>query len=68
MSSNPILIEAKAVYGRVNYYVVSEHAQAVEMLTGKKTVDLRDCRALEMLGLRCVSASRAEMPACEFMS
>lgn len=63
----PVLIEARSVYGRTNYYVVSEHAQFVNALTGKKTIELRDVRALEALGFVCMSAGRASMPACELM-
>ena len=46
-----IYIEEKTVYGRPTYYVVGEHAAAIERLTGKKTVSLADMRALRSLGL-----------------
>ena len=62
-----VTIEARNVWGRVNYYVTSANAAAIAQLTGKKTVDLKDVRALEALGFWCVMASEAEMPACEGM-
>ncbi len=62
-----ITIEERAVYGRFNYYVIGEHAAAVQMLTHKKTVDACDVRALESLGFTCRVAGRPEMPACEAM-
>lgn len=49
-SSKEVRIEARAVYGCVNLYVVSEHAEAVRALTGKKTVSHSDMQALEALG------------------
>lgn len=62
-----IQIEERAVYGRFNYYVVGEFAQAVQMLTKKKTVDMQDVRALEALGFAVQVNGRPDMPASEAM-
>lgn len=40
----------KTVYGRDHLYIASEHATAIETLTGKKTIDWTDVHALESLG------------------
>lgn len=51
MSTNKnIKIEARNVYGNQTLYVVSEHAEAIKQLTGKRTIDKSDIRALESLG------------------
>lgn len=60
-------IEARNVWGKINYYVTSSNAAAISMLTGKKTVFLSDIRALEALGFVCVMAGKSEMPASEGM-
>lgn len=65
MHQETIRIESKSVYGRTNYYIISEHANHIAGLTGKKTVDLRDVRNLQALGFRVVMAGRPEMPALE---
>lgn len=65
--SKTILIEERAVYGRFNYYVVSEHAAAVRFLTKKLTVDISDVGALETLGFSVRVMGRVEMPAREAM-
>ena len=62
-----IYIEPRSVYGRTNYYVVGEPADAVNRLTGKRTVDANDIDALEQLGIRCRMVGRPEMPAKEGM-
>ena len=58
-----VMIEERAAFGRFNYYVIGEHAVAVQTLTRKRTVDMNDVRALESLGFAC----RIVMPACEAM-
>jgi len=45
-----ILIQIRSSYGRDNIYVVSEHAEAIQSLTNKKTIDACDIRQLEVLG------------------
>jgi hypothetical protein len=60
-----ILIESRNVWGNTNHYVVGEHADAVRRLTGKKTVDASDVRALEALGFICRTVAKQSMPACE---
>ena len=45
-----ILVEAKNNYGKTDIYVVSEHKNFVNGLTGKKTVNASDMRNLEALG------------------
>ena len=49
--SNIIKIETKSVYGNDLMYVVSEHAEAIQNLTGKKTIDASDIKQLKVLGL-----------------
>ena len=48
--NNVIEYRQKDVYGKTNTYIVSEHAQAIAKLTGKKTIDTSDMKALESLG------------------
>lgn len=60
-----ILLEARTVYGVENYYVVSEHADAVRRLTGKMTVNAKDVSALTSLGFDVRMKARAEIPAIE---
>jgi hypothetical protein len=40
----------KSVYGRDNWYVVSEHKNALEALTGTKTLTIYAVDALRALG------------------
>tara|TARA_R100001510_G_C7610460_1_gene174203 strand:- start:741 stop:929 length:189 start_codon:yes stop_codon:yes gene_type:complete len=47
---NKILVEARNNYGKIDIYVTSEHKDAVNGLTGKKTVNASDMRNLEALG------------------
>lgn len=62
---SPILIQERSVYGRSNYYVVSEHKAAIHRLTGKSTVDSSDVSALTMLGFDVRMEAKVSMPACE---
>ena len=48
--SNIIKIETKSVYGNDLMYIVSEHAEAIQNLTGKKTIDASDMKQLRTLG------------------
>ena len=48
--SNIIKIETKSVYGNDLMYIVSEHAEAIQSLTGKKTIDALDMKQLRTLG------------------
>lgn len=45
-----IQIQRRNVYGNELLYVISAHAHAVSVLTGKKTVSYSDLRGLEQLG------------------
>ena len=45
-----ILVEARNNYGKTDIYVVSDHKDAVNGLTGKKTVNASDMRYLAELG------------------
>ena len=45
-----ITIEKRNVYGNELIYVVSDHAKAINKLTGKKTIDASDIATLEELG------------------
>lgn len=50
-----IILEIKRNYGTDHSYIVSEHKEAVETLTGKKTVTSRDIEALKALGFTVYS-------------
>ena len=52
--SETILLKEKNVYGNTLTYVVSNHAQAIQHLTNKKTIDSVDIQALRDLGFRIV--------------
>ena len=45
-----ITIEKRNVYGNELIYIVSNHAEAIRRLTGKKTIDQNDIANLEQLG------------------
>lgn len=47
---NKIIVEVKPSYGTQWVYVVSNHKEAIETLTGKKTVSPEDIQALKVLG------------------
>lgn len=55
--SNIIKIETKSVYGNDLMYVVSEHAEAIQNLTGKKTIDASDIKQLKALGFTFEAAA-----------
>ena len=59
LTQHPIEIEARNVYGKTAYYVVSIHAEAVAKLTGKKTIDHGDMLALEALGFTLIDTRTA---------
>lgn len=40
----------RSVYGKDNMYIVSQHAEAIARLTGKKTIDNADMQSLSALG------------------
>lgn len=65
--NDQILLEEVSVYGAMKYYPRAQLGQAVCRLTGKKTVDMNDVRALEALGFSVRVMGKAEMPACEVM-
>lgn len=48
--NNVIEFRIKTVYGRDVMYIASDHATAIERLTGKKTIDFEDKKNLESLG------------------
>jgi hypothetical protein len=52
--SETIVLKEKNVYGNTLTYVVSNHAQAIQHLTNKKTIDSVDIQALRDLGFRIV--------------
>ena len=54
--SNIIKIETKSVYGNDLMYIVSEHAEAIQNLTGKKTIDASDMKQLRTLGFTLEAA------------
>lgn len=58
-----IVLEARSVYGSVKLYPVGDAAQvnALRILTGKKTLDSSDVRALRALGL-AVDVRGAALP------
>lgn len=49
---NVIIIEVKNVYGNDLVYCVSEHAESLYLLTGKKTLKEYDIVALKRLGFK----------------
>ena len=49
-----VTIETRTVYGNEMIYPIGESAEHVKRLTGKKTVDLSDLRALQGLGIEVV--------------
>ena len=57
--SNIIKIETRSVYGNDLMYVVSEHAEAIQNLTGKKTIDASDIKQLRVLGFTLEAAAPA---------
>lgn len=50
----PIKVLTKSVYGNDLMYIVSEHAEPIKALTGKKTIDQRDIAQLKKLGFSFV--------------
>ena len=56
-----VTIETRTVYGNEMIYPIGAMAEHVQQLTGKKTVDLSDLRALQALGIEVVEAKRASI-------
>jgi hypothetical protein len=56
-----IKVEVKRVYGNDLVYIRSSHKDAVNQLTGKKTVNTADIKALRSLGLT-VEVNLPELP------
>jgi len=54
MFNRTITLKRKSVYGNTLTYVVSSHAQAIQRLTKKKTIDSVDIVALEDLGFKFI--------------
>ncbi len=52
-----IRVETRQVYGRPLRYVVSQHAYAIQRLTGRTTLTEDDMEALKALGFRIEAAS-----------
>ena len=46
-----VTVEHRTVYGNEMFYPIGEGAEHVQQLTGKKTVDVLDLRALQALGI-----------------
>jgi|TARA_B100001939_G_C16801664_1_gene555938 hypothetical protein len=55
--SDTITLQSKNVYGNKLIYVVSHHAQAIQHLTRKKTIDSVDIVALQDLGFKIIHKS-----------
>ncbi len=53
----PIEVLTKSVYGNELMYVVSEHAEPIKALTGKKTIDSNDINQLKKLGFSFIAAT-----------
>tara|TARA_R100001082_G_scaffold50186_1_gene27187 strand:- start:1138 stop:1320 length:183 start_codon:yes stop_codon:yes gene_type:complete len=51
----PIQVQTKSVYGNDLMYIVSEHAEPIKALTGKKTIDNNDIEQLKKLGFSFVA-------------
>jgi hypothetical protein len=47
---NPITFYEKTNYGAPAFYIASKHKEAVSALTGKRTIDHSDIKALRSLG------------------
>jgi hypothetical protein len=47
-------LEVRRVYGNIAIYPVGRHADAIGVLTGKKTLDARDLAALRSMGVELV--------------
>jgi len=56
-----VKVEMKSHYGSEHKYVVSDHAEAIAALTGRKTVTDKDIQALKALGFQVTQ--RAERKA-----
>ena len=52
--NNTIQLQIKNVYGNTLTYVVSNHSQAIQHLTKKKTIDSVDIQALKDLGFNII--------------
>ena len=48
--ANIINVEIKSHYGTEHIYITSDHAEAVQRLTGRKTITKGDIDALKKLG------------------
>ena len=53
-SMSVVEVKTKSVYGKDLMYVVSDNADTIKKLTGKKTVDRRDIAALIALGCAAI--------------
>ena len=47
---NTIIIEVKEHYGQEHFYIVSEHKEYIQQLTGHLTVTRKDINSLKALG------------------
>jgi len=45
-----IFYKEKTNYGTTHFYIVSEHKDAIQRLTGRKTITSEDADALQALG------------------
>ena len=48
--NNTIYYKEKTNYGTTHFYIVSEHKDAIQRLTGRKTITSEDADALQQLG------------------
>lgn len=48
--NDTITFYEKFNYGQSDYYIASEHAEAIRTLTRRKTVNIHDINALKALG------------------
>lgn len=55
-----IEVEVKNVYGRDNIYVVSDHKEALQSLTGSKTLTQYHIKALKELGFTFKEKGKSE--------
>ena len=53
-----VTVEHRTVYGNEMFYPIGEGAEHVQQLTGKKTVDIDDIRALQALGIEIDEKAR----------
>lgn len=63
--SKKVVLEVRAVTGRIRYYPVGDNAKHVLQLTGKKTLSELELEALKALGCEIALVKPARKPAAD---